>query len=292
MFFKSLVPTRCVGTYTDRAAVYTTRRVATAFSRGAWERGYQFIHLLAVSVLFSASANIQAETTIVAVAANFTKPMTEIATAFEKKTGHSANLSFGASGKFVAQIENAAPFEVFLAADDKTTAKVLQDGFAVANTDFTYAIGKLVLWSATAGLVDDKGDVLSKGGFKHIALADSKLAPYGVAALEVLTAKNLLNKLQPLFVQGENISQTYQFVETANAELGFVALSQVIDAEKGKVEKGSAWQIPENLYTPIKQNAVLLKKGEENPAAPALIEFLKSPEAKAIISKYGYGLPN
>jgi molybdate transport system substrate-binding protein len=251
-----------------------------------------FIRLLAVSVLFSASASIHAETTIVAVAANFTKPMTEIAAAFEKKTGHSASLSFGASGKFVAQIENAAPFEVFLAADDKTTAKVLQDGFAVADTSFTYAIGKLVLWSATAGFVDDKGEVLSKGGFKHIALADPKLAPYGAAAIELLKSKSLLDKLQPLFVQGENINQTYQFVETANAELGFVALSQVIDAEKGKIEKGSAWQVPETLYTPIKQNAVLLKKGEGNPAAPALIEFLKSSEAKAIISKYGYGLSN
>jgi molybdate transport system substrate-binding protein len=252
----------------------------------------KYSRLLTVTALLSVSIISKAETTIVAVAANFTKPMTEIAAAFEKKTGHRASLSFGASGKFVAQIENAAPFEVFLAADDKTTAKVLQDGFAVANTDFTYAIGKLVLWSATAGLVDDQGEVLSKGGFKHIALADPKLAPYGAAAIELLKAKSLLDKLQPLFVQGENITQTYQFVETANAELGFVALSQVIDPEKGKIEKGSAWQVPENLYTLIKQNAVLLKKGEENPAAPALIEFLKSPEAKAIISKYGYGLAN
>jgi molybdate transport system substrate-binding protein len=248
--------------------------------------------VLTAIALLTVGTISQAETTIVAVAANFTKPMTEIADAFEKKTGHSASLSFGASGKFVAQIENAAPFEVFLAADDKSTAKVLQDGFAVANTDFTYAIGKLVLWSATAGLVDDKGEVLAKGGFKHIALADPKLAPYGAAALEILKTKNLLDKLQPLFVLGENISQTYQFVSTANAELGFVALSQVIDPEKGKILNGSAWQVPENLYTPIKQNALLLKKGEGNPAAPALIEFLKSTEAKAIISKYGYGLSN
>jgi molybdate transport system substrate-binding protein len=252
----------------------------------------RFNRLLTVTALLTVSMISQAETTVVAVAANFTKPMTEIAELFEQKTGHSASLSFGASGKFVAQIENAAPFEVFLAADDKTTAKVLQDGFAVANTDFTYAIGKLVLWSATAGLVDDKGNVLGKGGFKHIALADPKLAPYGAAALDVLKTKNLLDKLQPLFVLGENINQTYQFVSTTNAELGFVALSQVIDPEQGKIVNGSAWQVPENLYTPIKQNAVLLKKGESNPAAPALIEFLKSPEAKAIISKYGYGLSN
>jgi molybdate transport system substrate-binding protein len=248
--------------------------------------------VLTAIALLTVGTISQAETTIIAVAANFTKPMTEIAAAFEKKTGHSASLSFGASGKFVAQIENAAPFEVFLAADDKSTAKVLQDGFAVVDTDFTYAIGKLVLWSATAGLVDERGEVLAKGGFKHIALADPKLAPYGAAAIEVLKSKSLVDKLKPLFVQGENITQTYQFIETANAELGFVALSQVIDSEKGKVVKGSAWQVPDTLYPAIKQNAVLLKKGEGNPAAPALIEFLKSPEAKAIISKYGYGLAN
>lgn len=248
------------------------------------------IRLLTVIGLMTVSINSHAETTIVAVAANFTKPMTEIAELFEKTTGHSAKLSFGASGKFVAQIENAAPFEVFLSADDKAPAKLEQSGLAVANSYFTYAIGKLVLWSATANLVDDQGEILSKGGFKHIALADPKLAPYGAAAIEVLKNKNLLSKLQPLFVQGENIAQTYQFVSTGNAELGFVALSQVM--ENGKVTSGSAWQIPENLYTPIRQDVVLLKKGEGNPAAPALIAFLKTPEAKAIISKYGYGLPN
>jgi len=250
----------------------------------------KFILLLTVTALLTVSVISKADTTLVAVAANFTKPMTDIAEAFEKTTGHSAKLSFGSSGKFVAQIENGAPFEVFLSADDKAPAKVEQYGFAVANSHFTYAIGKLVLWSATANLVDAQGEILSKGGFKHLALADPKLAPYGAAALEVLKNKNLLNKLQPLFVQGENIAQTYQFVSTGNAELGFVALSQVID--NGKISSGSAWQIPENLYTPLHQEAVLLKKGEDNPAALALMQFLKSPEAKAIISKYGYSLAN
>jgi len=252
----------------------------------------KFIRLLTVTALLTVSTLSQAETTIVAVAANFTKPMTDIAEAFEKSTGHSAKLSFGSSGKFVAQIENGAPFEVFLSADDTAPAKLEHSGFAVANSHFTYAIGKLVLWSATANLVDDKGEILNKGGFKHIALADPKLAPYGAAAMEVLKSKNLLTKLQPLFVQGENIAQTYQFVSTGNAELGFVALSQVIDSDKGKIVNGSAWQIPENLYTPLRQDVVLLKKGEDNPAAPALVQFLKSPEAQAIISKYGYGLAN
>lgn len=250
----------------------------------------KIIRLLTVFGLMMVSIIGRTETTLVAVAANFTKPMTEIAELFEKTTGHSAKLSFGASGKFVAQIENAAPFEVFLSADDKAPAKLEQSGLAVANTHFTYAIGKLVLWSATANLVDDQGEILSKGGFKHIALADPKLAPYGGAAMEVLKNKSVLDKLQPLFVQGENIAQTYQFVSTGNAELGFVALSQVM--ENGKVTSGSAWHIPENLYTPIRQEVVLLTKGEGNPAAPALIAFLKTPEAKAIISKYGYGLPN
>lgn len=248
------------------------------------------IRLLTVIGLMTVSIIGQAETTIVAVAANFTKPMTEIATLFEKNTGHSAKLSFGSSGKLVAQMENGAPFEVFLSADDKSPAKLEQDGLTVANSRFIYAIGKLVLWSADASLVDNQGDILSKGGFKHLALADPKLAPYGVAALEVLKKKALLDKLQPLFVQGENITQTQQFISTGNAELGFIALSQVMD--NGKITSGSAWQVPENLYSPLLQGAVLLKKGEGNPAAPALLAFLKSPEAKAIISKYGYGLPN
>lgn len=249
-----------------------------------------YIRLLTVTALLTVSIISQAETTLVAVAANFTKPMTEIAELFEKTTGHRAKLSFGSSGKFVTQIENGAPFEIFLAADDKSPTKLEQDDFAVANSDFTYAIGKLVLWSATANLVDNQGVILSKGGFKHIALADPKLAPYGAAALEVLKNQNLLDKLQPLFVQGENIAQTYQFVSTGNAELGFVALSQVID--NGKISSGSAWLVPENKYTPLRQEVVLLKKGESNPAASALLVFLKSAEAKAIISKYGYGLAN
>ena len=248
------------------------------------------IRLLTVTALLTVSIISQAETTIVAVAANFTKPMTDIADVFEKTTGHSAKLAFGSSGKFVAQIKNGAPFEVFLAADDKNPTVLQKEGFAVANSNFTYSIGKLVLWSATANLVDNQGEILSKGGFKHIAFADPKLAPYGVAATEVLKNQNLLDKLKPLFVQGENINQTYQFISTGNAELGFVALSQVMD--NGKITSGSAWIIPETLYTPIHQDAVLLKKGEANPAALALLQFLKSPEAKAIISKYGYGLAN
>ncbi len=244
---------------------------------------------VSVGCLFLATSISQAATTLVAVASNFTKPMAEIAAAFEKATGHSANLSFGSSGKFVAQLENGAPFEVFLSADDKNPRKLEQDGFAVPGSQFTYAVGKLVLWSTTPGLVDDLGKILSTGSFRHLALADPKLAPYGAAAVEVMQNMGVFDKLQPLFVQGENIAQTQQFISTGNAELGFVALSQVI--EKGKIAKGSGWIVPEELHAPILQDVVLLKRGAENPVAPALLQFLKSPESLAIIKKYGYELP-
>lgn len=231
-----------------------------------------------------------ADTTLVAVASNFTKPMTEIAAEFEKTTGHTAQLSFGSSGKFVSQVENGAPFEVFLAADEKAPLKLEQSGFAMAKSRFTYALGKLILWSSAANYVDTQGEILAKGDFKHIALADPKLAPYGAAAVEVLKNKNVLDKLQPLFVLGENISQTHQFVSTGNAELGFVAMSQV--SENGKITSGSGWIVPQALYAPIKQDAVLLTLGAENPAAKALLDYLKTAPALAIIKKYGYDLPN
>lgn len=234
------------------------------------------------------SSPLFAETTLVATAANFTAPMNEIAEAFEKATGYGAKLSFGSSGKFVAQIEHGAPYEVFLSADDEKPARLEQARLAVPDSRFTYAIGKLVLWSAKPGFVDDQGAVLSRGGFRHLALADPKLAPYGAAAVEVLKNKGLFERLEPLFVLGENISQTHQFISTGNAELGFVALSQVIAG--GRIAEGSGWIVPETLYSPIRQDAVLLNKGSGNPAAPALLEFLKSNEARAIIQKYGYRL--
>ena len=227
-------------------------------------------------------------TVLVAVAANFSKPMTEIVSQFEKATGHSAKLSFGSSGKFVSQLENGGPFEVLLSADEKGPEKLEQAGLTVPNSRFVYALGKLVLWSATPNFVDDKGKILMTSNFKHLALADPKVAPYGAAAIDVLKKMKLLEKLQPLFVQGENIAQTYQFISTANAELGFLALSQVI--ENGKIVGGSSWIIPDNLHAPIRQGAVLMKKGAENPAARALIDYLKSIPALAIIDKYGYDL--
>ncbi|MEI6069283.1 MAG: molybdate ABC transporter substrate-binding protein [Methylococcaceae bacterium] len=240
-------------------------------------------------LLLAVSQSSFAATTLVAVAANFSKPMTEIAAEFEKSTGHSAKLSFGSSGKFVSQLENGGPFEVLLSADEKGPQKLVDDGLALENSRFVYALGKLVLWSAKPGYVDDQEKILTTGGFKHLALADPKLAPYGAAAVEVLKKLGLFDKLQPLFVQGENIAQTLQFVSTGNAELGFVALSQVI--ENGKIASGSGWLIPSDYYAPIRQGAVLLKKGAENPAATALLDYLKSAQALAIIKKYGYDLP-
>ena len=243
---------------------------------------------MALALLLFSQAN-WAATVLVAVASNFSKPMTEIAAEFEKATGHNAKLSFGSSGKFVSQLENGAPFEVLLSADDKGPQKLEQAGLAVHNSHFTYALGKLVLWSSTPGYVDDQGKILSTGGFKHLALADPKLAPYGAAAIEVLKGLNLQDKLGPLLVLGENIAQAHQFVSTGNAELGFVALSQVI--ENGKIAAGSGWIIPSNLHAPIKQDAVLLTLGAENPAAIALLNYLKSAPALAVIEKYGYDLP-
>lgn len=232
-----------------------------------------------------------AATTLVAVASDFTKPMTEIAAAFEKATGHSAKLSFGSSGKAFAQIQSDAPFEVYLSASEKYPLELEKTGFAVANTHFVYAIGKLVLWSATPGYVDDQGKILTTGNFKHVALADPAHAPYGVVAEDVMKSLGVLDKLRPLFVMGENISQTFQFVSTGNAELGFVGLAQVIDVHSGKIGSGSGWIVPDNLHSPFRQMAVLLKTGDENPAAHALMDFLKSPTALAIIEKYGFGLP-
>ena len=224
----------------------------------------------------------------VAVAANFTAPMKQIAAEFEKDTGHNAVLSFGATGKFYAQISNGAPFEVLLAADDETPARLEKELLATPGTGFTYAIGKLALWSAKEGYVDSQGDVLKKGDFKHLALANPKTAPYGAAAIETMKQLGVLDRIRPKFVQGENIAQTHQFVATGNAELGFVALSQVF--KDGKVSSGSAWVVPGKLYAPILQDAVVLAKGRNNPAANALVKYLKTDKARSIIKSYGYEL--
>lgn len=224
----------------------------------------------------------------VAVASNFTAPMRRIAVEFERDTGHKARLSFGATGKFHAQIRNGAPFQVLLAADDEIPAKLEKEAMTQSGSRFTYAIGKLVLWSAKPGYVDDQGEVLRKGDFNKLALANPKLAPYGLAAMESITRLGVLNAVESKFVQGENIAQTYQFVSTGNAELGFVALSQVM--KDGRIASGSAWIVPASLHTPIRQDAVVLANGKGNAATGALMKYLKGDKARAIIKGYGYDL--
>jgi len=247
------------------------------------------MRLTAIALLFLACSShvARAAEVQIAVAANFTAPAKLIAADFEKDTGHKALLAFGATGKFYAQISNGAPFEVLLAADDETPARLEQEGAAVTGSRFTYAIGRLVLWSAKPGYVDDRGEVLKKAGFRHLAIANPKLAPYGAAAVEVLTALKLLDTVQPKFVQAENIAQAYQFVATGNAELGFVALSQVI--KDGRIAAGSAWIVPANLHPPIKQDAVLLDRGKGKPAAEAWLSYLRGDKARAVIRSFGYG---
>ena len=243
--------------------------------------------LFATVALLVATAGAGAAEVITAVAANFNAPMQKIASAFEADTGHKAVLTFGSTGAFYAQIRNGAPFQLLLSADDETPARLEREGGAVAGSRFTYAIGRLVLWSAQPGVVDDKGEVLRKPGDGRIALANPKLAPYGAAAIEALTALGLLQRLQPRFVQGENIAQTYQFTATGNASLGFVALSQVM--VDGAIARGSAWVVPAALHAPLRQDAVLLAKGRDNPAAVALATYLQGEKARAIIRSYGYG---
>ena len=222
----------------------------------------------------------------VAVAANFAEPMQKIADAFERDTGHKALLAFGSTGNFYAQIKNGAPFEVLLSADAETPARLKKEGLGVPGTRFTYAIGTLVLWSPKSGVVDAHGQVLKKGAFAHIALANPRLAPYGAAALEVLSKLGIYTALEPKLVLGEDVAQAYQFVASGNADLGFVALSQVL--RDGKISKGSAWIVPAALYTPIRQDAVILAGGENNAAALALMNYMKQKKAQVIIKAYGY----
>lgn len=241
---------------------------------------------LAACLAVGAFQAAQAGTVSVAVAANFTAPMQKVAAAFEADTGHKAELSFGATGKFYAQITHGAPFQVLLSADDTTPARLEKEGKAVAHTRFTYAVGTLVLWSAQPGYVDAQGAVLRTGDFKHLAIANPQLAPYGAAAVQVMDKLGVAGAVQPRLVRGENIAQTFQFVATGNAQLGFVALSQVM--ADGKIRAGSAWQVPASLHDPIRQEAVLLNPGKGSAAAAALLAYLRNGKAQAIIQSYGY----
>ncbi|MCH5487824.1 molybdate ABC transporter substrate-binding protein [Pseudomonas syringae] len=236
----------------------------------------------------SAAAYASADEVQVAVAANFTAPIQAIATDFEKDTGHKLVAAFGATGQIYTQIKNGAPFEVFLSADDTTQAKLEQEGDTVKGSRFTYAVGTLALWSAKDGYVDSKGQVLKTNQYQHLSIANPKTAPYGLAATQVLSKLGLTEATKAKIVEGQSITQAYQFVSTGNAELGFVALSQIY--KDGKLTSGSAWIVPDDLHDPIKQHAVILNKGKDSAAAKALVEYLKGPKAAAIIKSFGYQL--
>ncbi len=233
--------------------------------------------LVATSV---ASAEIN-----VAVAANFTSPAQELAAAFKAGTGHDVLLSFGATGALYAQIIQGAPFVAFLAADDKRPAQAVTDGQGVAGSVFTYAVGTLALYSPSIEMTDGEA-VLKAGNFEHIAIASPATSPYGAAAIEVMSGLGVAETLRPKQVVGENVTQSLQFIETGNAELGFVALSQVVDKPGTQV-----WRVPGDLHTPIRQDAVLLKPGENDPVAIAFLASLRSDAARAIIESYGYDVP-
>lgn len=239
---------------------------------------------LLISGVWLSCPSVGAGEVTVAVAANFAAPMQKIAAEFEAETGHRTQLAIGSTGAFYTQVRNGAPFEVLLSADDETPARLEREGLAVAGSRFTYAIGRLVLWSARPGFVDSQGDVLRRGNFERIALANPKLAPYGQAAVEAMQRLGVHDALQPKFVQGENIAQTFQFVATGNAALGFVASSQVIGRHPG-------WLLPESMHAPLRQDAVVLRAGRGNPAAKALADFLKGDKARGIIRAFGYQTP-
>ncbi len=224
----------------------------------------------------------------VAVAANFSAPMRELAEAFEASTGHRARLAYGSTGKFYAQISNGAPFDVLFSADSTTPTRLVQEGKALGDTQFTYALGQLVLWSAREGYASDGEALLARADFRHLSIASPSAAPYGAAALEVLRGMGLEAELKGKLVQGENITQAYQFVATGNAEVGFVALSQVyLD---GEISRGSAWIVPAERYSPIRQDAVVLARGRDNPAARALLDFMHTEQARTLMARYGYGV--
>ena len=243
-------------------------------------------HLVSVFLALTIMGTAHAGEVQVAVAANFAGPMEKLAAEFQRDTGHKAIVATGATGKFYAQIRNGAPFEVLLAADDETPAKLETEGHVVAGSRFTYATGRLVLWSARDNVVHASGSVLKTGSYKHLAIANPKTAPYGAAAVATLRKLGLYEAVQPRIVRGENIAQAWQFASTGNAELGFVAQAQVW--RDGKFTSGSGWIFPANMHEPIRQDAALLAKGAKNPAAQALLQYLRTDKAKALIRTFGY----
>jgi molybdate transport system substrate-binding protein len=245
--------------------------------------------LASLLLSFGAGAVAHADEALIAVAANFADSAERLAPAFERKTGHRVVITTGATGKLYTQIKAGAPFQVLLSADAEIPARLESENAAVSGTRFTYAVGRLALWSSNPDQIPaDGAEALEKGDFRHLAIANPALAPYGVAAQQTLDALGLTQTLSPKLVMGENIGQTFSMVATGNAELGFVALSAV--QSPAKSADGSLWVVPQHMYHPIKQDAVLLTAGKDNAAARAFLDFLKSTEAHTIIESYGYGL--
>ena len=240
-----------------------------------------------VAALFAGLLGVaRADEVPVVVAANFAAVMPRLSAAFERDSGHRLVVSVGSTGRFAAQIRQGAPFEVLLSADAETPARLEREGLAIAGTRFTYATGRLALWSRDAGRVDAQGDVLRTGRFERLAIAEPKLAPYGAAAMQVLAALGLETALRPRLVLGDSVGQAHQFVATGNAELGFVALAQV--QTDGRVTQGSAWIVPAGLHAPLRQDAVMLRPGRGRPAAEAFLRWLRGDAARALIRGHGY----
>lgn len=250
-------------------------------------RAVRLVSLVTAAVLSCGTQAVSAEEVSVAVAANFTDASRDIIPLFEKATGHTVKASYGSTGKLYAQIEHGAPFEIFLAADSKRPIKAESEDLAVEGTRFTYAMGKLALWSPKAAVFTDGEAFLKKGEFTRAAIANPRTAPYGLAAQQVMEKMGVWDVLKQKLVRGDSIAQTFQFTATGNAEIGFVALSQVTAWDKST---GTVWKIPQSYYAPIEQQAVLLKKGSGHKAASAFLEFLKSDEARKVITGYGYGV--
>ncbi len=240
-------------------------------------------------MLAGISAPAAAQQIQVAVAANFAAPARILAARFEQQGIHRVALSTGSTGKFYAQIKNGAPFDILLSADAETPSRMEKEGFAVAGQGFTYAVGKLVLWSQQVDVVDGRGEVLRTGSFRRISIANPRLAPYGIAAQQVMEKLGVWTALQPRLVLGENIAQAYQFVSSGNAELGFIAYSQI--REPGKATAGYYWLVPQDLYEPIRQNTALLMRAKDSQGSREFLAFLRNPSARELIRAYGYDLP-
>lgn len=248
--------------------------------------------LLAVALLLSLGLGLpvaRAGEVTVAVAANFAAPMKIVAEQFAQATGHVARASFASTGKLYAQIRHGAPFDVLLSADAETPARLQDEGKAVAGSAFTYAVGQLALWSPDPTRIPDGPQALNEARFNHLAIANPRTAPYGAAAMAVIRRLGLLGTLQEKLVQGDNVGQAYQYVASGNAEIGLVALSQVM--EGGRLTRGAVWAVPADLHPPLTQDAVLLTRGRDNPAARAFLAYLRGDTARALIRAAGYALP-